>query len=135
MLMAGLLIGAVAATAYLRLQQSNNQARFEAKITCRQIAQEYEKNRSRDGSAIELQQVDYSPKRNSCIATLDSNDDLFQSANVVDVITGEVIWSDECVEQNTGSAGSDWCGNGRNVKMDQERDKQFLSILTSRGSY
>lgn len=126
---AALIVGAAAA-AYLHFRQLARQAEFAQKITCMEIAQKYQKAGQGDDPVISVEEVVYSAKRNSCIAKVDTSARYVIRVEVVDLITGKVFWSDMCSQW---SDSSNWCGNGRNVNMFRESDKQY-AILESSGS-
>jgi hypothetical protein len=46
---------------------------------------------------------------------------------VVDVISGDNLYSSNCLSNKTSDAL--WCGNGRNVQLLGERDKAFDEIV------
>lgn len=42
---------------------------FQQRLRCRRLADEYEKKESSDFNFLSIDQVDFSPARNSCVAT------------------------------------------------------------------
>jgi hypothetical protein len=103
----------------------NAQILFERKLRCQTLARTFVRKRSSNLSSASLQRVDYSPARTSCIAEeTDSTpgpDFTLWSFNVVDVVTGEVIFATPCKEM----AGD--CSR----TADESQDKAFQKALRS----
>jgi hypothetical protein len=129
----GVLVGTGSVEAFHMIRDRNHRQVFEEKIRCKGLAEVYVKSNSEDESFVLLERVDYSPARNSCIASaLEVHEPGHGSSEhyrVVDLLSGETLYKGFC--NNNSESGTTYCGNGRNVALANARDAAFASALKS----
>ena len=115
---------------------------FQHRLRCKSVADDYIKADSDDSSTLFPDRVDYSSSRHSCIATFiryTTGKRKVQHCNcfiethdyeTVDLLSGETLFSDFCEENDSESRW--FCGNGRDMKLNEERGKALESALTSK---
>jgi len=80
-----------------------------------------------------LEKVEFSPARRSCVAaftriTSGKRGDIW-SYETIDILTGEALFSDDCLENDERS--TIFCGNGRDVQLRARRDKALKEALSN----
>lgn len=115
---------------------------FQHRLRCKTVADDYAKQNSDDSSALLLERVDFSPSRRSCIASFTrwtTGKQKLQRCNcfveihdyeAVDLLSGETLYSGQCVENDPDART--FCGNGRDMKLGQERSDALESALASK---
>ena len=115
---------------------------FQHRLRCKTVADDYIRANSDDSGTLFLERVDFSPNRHSCIATfirLGTGKRKVQSCNcfveihgyeTVYLLSGETLYSDECFENDPESTL--FCGNGRDMRLNEERGKALDSALASK---
>jgi len=115
---------------------------FQHRLRCKSVADDYSKANSDGSSTLFLERVDYSPSRHSCIAAFTrytTGKRKLQRCNcsieihdyeAVDLLSGETLSSGECFENDPDS--SLFCGNGRDMRLIEERGKTLESALASK---
>ena len=103
--------------------KTGNDMTFQQKLRCKELAESYAKSHSDETSTVFLDRSGFSAQRNSCVAST-SRAFLADSWDyeVVDVVTGDTLYHENCSGNQTSST---WCGNGSNIRMMQKRDKVF----------
>ncbi len=127
-LLVGILIGAGSTEVVHAIRRRHQGPSFESRVRCRDLAEAYSKRESNELTTIFLHRSDFSRARESCVAAISSVDGPFWNYEVVDVLTGEALFSDQCSEKGTKSDRM-WCGNGRNVELRQEADRAFDKVV------
>jgi hypothetical protein len=124
LLIIGVVIGAGGSEGFRILRDTHRQNTFQRKLRCKQLAESYVRSNSDDMTAVSFERSGFSTHLNSCVAAttktfmVDSRD-----YEVIDVISGDTLYSGNCFSNTT--SGSNWCGNGRNLQLLGERDKIF----------
>ncbi|HXJ89128.1 MAG TPA: hypothetical protein VMS18_20085 [Candidatus Binatia bacterium] len=115
---------------------------FQHRLRCKAVADDYAKQNSDDSGTLILERVDFSPSRNSCIAAFTrwtTGKLKLQRCNclieihdylTVDLLSGETLYSDDCVENDPES--KTFCGNGRDMRLGQERGDALEAALVSK---
>src|SRR5437868_15496676 len=107
---------------------------FQHRLRCRTLADAYTKNNSDEYTTLDLERIDFSPNRHSCVAAIsramsDRRGNVWSYGyETVDIITGETLFSGSCIENN--AQASTFCGNGRNMKLREKRDKELETALS-----
>jgi hypothetical protein len=123
---AGLVIGALITAAYLSSQWRVRKDSLEQKIRCEQIAKQYEHDNSSEIGSTEIDEVVFSPARNSCIAKVIRTGNFWEYA-VVDLLSREKGWSEMC------NYGTGECAN-RDDQLLKERDAHFKQFVGSKAT-
>jgi hypothetical protein len=105
---------------------------FQQRIRCRHLADNYANKESSDFNSFLIDKVDFSPVRNSCIASASRvraipNNGPEWTYQTVDIVTGEVFFIRSCY--GTDEKSPLFCGNGYNMKLMDERDKALEAAL------
>ena len=120
----------------------DNSGLFQHRVHCKTVADDYIRQNSDDSSTLFLERVDFSPRRHSCIAALirwTTGKRKLQRCNcfveihdyeTVDLLSGETLYSGDCIENDPESRT--FCGNGRDMRLDQERSDALEAALTSK---
>lgn len=128
LLIFGMVIGAGGSEGFHILRDSHLQNAFQQKLRCKQLAESYVKSNSDGTTTVYLERSGFSTHRNSCVAATSR---IFMSDSwdyeVVDVITGDTLYSGNCFRNKTSD--SLWCGNGRDVQLLEERNKAFDEVV------
>jgi len=120
---AGILIGAASVQGFHAMRDDRRAELFKQRLRCKSLAESYAKKNTSDFETVFIDRNDFSTSRNSCVASDSSYTDSTARFDVVDVVTGEVLFSDSCVRKDATS--SSFCGNGRDIKLLEQRDKEF----------
>jgi hypothetical protein len=106
---------------------------FQRRLRCKTEADEYARKASEDNSSLMLEKVEFSPARRSCVAEFTriisgKRGDIW-SYETIDILTGETLFSDDCMENDTRS--TIFCGNGRNMQLRKSRDRALNEALSN----
>jgi hypothetical protein len=112
----GFVIGTAMGVAVSAIYTRRSASLFGNRLRCRTIAEEYV---SKSLSSPLLDQVNYSPTRNSCVASMHSHYLGFWRDEVVDVVSNETIYTGEC-NYDGGK-----CGGGLDIKLEQDMEQAF----------
>ena len=126
LLVLGILIGAASVEGFHIVRDHQRREFFEQRLRCKKLSEDYVKANSDDYTSMSIDRADFSASRNSCVAsTLESRgkDGRFLGYKVADVITGELLFTDDCDDHDPQSRS--FCGNGRDVRLLQKRDAEF----------
>jgi hypothetical protein len=97
---------------------------FQQRLRCKSEADDYARKSSESNNTLALERVEYSPVRRSCVASftrITSGKRLeLWSYETIDILTGETLFSDGCVENDPSDRR--FCGNGRDMKLRKGRD-------------
>lgn len=112
---AGIVLGAAATEGFNVYRQSHDSQIFQERLRCKAVADAYVKQSSTDEnnakprwafSTVTLDNVDYSPARNSCVAELETvrlntynRGGVFEIGNVEDLLSGESLFAINCTEE------------------------------------
>jgi hypothetical protein len=107
---AGIVIGAAATEGFNVYRQSHDSQIFQERLRCKAVADAYVKENSTDKNSTEprgvfltLDNVDYSPARNSCVAELETvsyyRGGVLTIENVEDLLSGEILFAINCTEE------------------------------------
>jgi hypothetical protein len=109
---------------------------FKQRLTCKDLAEAYLKGKANESDNLvavvaNLNRVDFSPARNSCIASTSGgryyrNQTLLDYA-VVDLMSHETLFEGSCNQTNTQA--SNFCGNGKDMELSAKRDKEFDAAM------
>lgn len=127
LLILGAIIGGGGVESFHRVRDRQRHEIFEQRLRCKQLADAYAKSNSDDSTTVFIERIDFSSRRNSCLAAVSTAHRNLWNYDVVDVITGETVHSGMCFEDQ--KYGLQWCGNGRDMKLTDERDKAFDAAL------
>ena len=108
---------------------------LDSRLRCRGIADSYVRENTDARGTVAADRADYSPARNSCIASVFGSSRPGGSTRsvtsvdykVIDLLSGDVLFAGSC--NNSDSKVADFCGNGRGVSLRDERDKAFALAL------
>jgi hypothetical protein len=94
----GLLLLLVAASwlGYGYYKRQRDDERFARNVRCGQIARDFAKSRTPDGTETSVLYGFFSSKRNSCVAALERRLSNRFVVQVADPVTGEVMWVEGC---------------------------------------
>ena len=99
-IIAGIVLGAAVTEGFNIYRQSHDSQIFQERLRCKAVADAYVKENSTDenrtGRFVILHRVDYSPVRNSCVADLEHSFGPLITENVVDLLSGETLFSVNC---------------------------------------
>ena len=108
-LIAGVVLGAATTEGFNIYRQSHNSRIFQERMHCKAVADAYVKENSTDfkkdpnplvAVTVQLDKVDYSPARNSCVAELETTNwesrTVLESSSVQDLLSGESLFSANC---------------------------------------
>ena len=115
---AGVLIGFLVARGWPTRQPSNTQTLFDRNIRCQQVARQAERDERSDYDFLMYDDIGYSAKRDSCVASVISFKRSMQMWGVVDLLSGSILWSDSCF------SGKD-CGIRESDKIQKEQRAKF----------
>lgn len=126
----GLCAGAGLDEALHAFRQRNIAQSFQQRMRCRRLADEFAKKES-----SEIEQVDFSPSRNSCVASTlrgraVQDGDLEWTYQTVDIVTGETLFIRSCYTADAKSPS--FCGNGHEMEIISEQDKAFAKALSGK---
>jgi hypothetical protein len=130
----GFCAGAASDEAWHAVQNRNNAEVFGQRVRCSTLADAYAKKNSADDISLYVEHVDFSSTRRSCVAAITralsnkQGDIAIYYYDTVDIVTAESLFSGSCIENN--AEASTFCGNGRNMKLIQERDKALETALS-----
>ena len=129
-LILGLVVGILSASAYWRYRDLKTVGSFEQNLRCREIARSYEREHAdRLTGAVAIDQVEFSPTRNSCIAKAVeiSGSGRFETWNykVIDILTNDSESAGECY-MTRGE-----CGGGNDIRFMGQQEKLFEWFVTS----
>jgi hypothetical protein len=113
-------------------KERNGNELFQQKLRCKSEADAYARKESEGNSALGLERVEYSPARRSCIVeftriTSGKRLELW-SYETIDILTGETLFSDECVENDPNDRR--FCGNGRDMSLRKGRADALEAALS-----
>lgn len=122
----GLTVGGAAVEYLHRHNDQRIRQAFAQKERCRSLADRYIRENSKAETSLTLQEVDFSPSSNSCIAAIwsfESNPTrYYEDWKLVDLVSGKETLVGWC------GVGND-CGNGRNIHFGQRLDVEFKSAI------
>ncbi len=103
-LVAGIALGAMGASGYFRLRENRTTELFARRIRCTELGAEYVKRESdEETTTVSISRVEYVKPSNSCVANVEVFDHMgmkpvYRNWKVVDLISGEALYSDTCFE-------------------------------------
>jgi hypothetical protein len=105
---------------------------FQRRLRCKREADDFARKASESNSSLVPEKVEYSPSRHSCIAsftriTSGKRMELW-SFETIDILTGESLFSDDCVENDPSNKR--FCGNGRDMNLRKGRDDALEATLS-----
>jgi hypothetical protein len=122
----GILAGGVGVEVGDRFSERRERNRFERRVECQRMAESYaRRNSDNDHTYLAVEEVEYSPARNSCVASFSGMFFDSQVFQVVDVVSQHSIYSGSCDEKRN-------CGEGHDMKLYQERDEAFKRALSEK---
>jgi len=127
----GVLLGAGLTEAFHRFMDRRSRERFEMNLRCKQLADDFVKRGTSDYHDVMLNEVRFSSSRNQCVASIDEVSRTPPLSDewryiVVDVLSGEILFSDICSE---GKSAPLYCGAGRNIDITSKRDTAFRNAV------
>jgi hypothetical protein len=135
MLLIGLVIGGGGVEGYHRFYTKKAQELFSQRLRCKGLADHYVKQQSTDSMTVILYNVDYSTTSNSCIGYFHVLDDVHRehyltqdiTSLVTDLLTGEELYQDHCVEDRN-------CGGGNDFRIMNEAKSAFDEAVNGKKS-
>jgi hypothetical protein len=122
----GMVAGGVTVDYIHRHSDQRMKQAFVQKERCRNLANRYIRENSKDETSLTLEEVDFSPASNSCIAAIWSFDPnpirYNEDWRLVDLVSGKETLVGSC------GVGND-CGNGRNIHIGQRLEIEFKSAI------
>jgi hypothetical protein len=105
---------------------------FQRRLRCKSEADDYAKKSSESNSELMVEKVEFSPARHSCVASftrITSGKRLeIWSYETIDVLTGETLYSEQCIENDPNDKR--FCGNGRDREITNGRDDALAAALS-----
>jgi hypothetical protein len=123
----GILIGAGIIESFHVVRGRLRREFFEQRIRCKNLAEIYAKTNSDDHTSLFVDRTDFSTARNSCVASISKATSGFWTYQVVDVITGEPLFTGFC--DGKDSQSSSFCGGGRDINLMHKRDSEFDEVV------
>jgi hypothetical protein len=123
----GILIGAGAVESFHIVRDRHRQQFFEQRIRCENLADTYAKSNTDAHTSMFVDRTDFSRARNSCVASISKATSGFWTYQVVDVITGDLLFTDFCSEKDSQS--SSFCGGGKDINLLHKRDSEFDEVV------
>jgi len=112
---------------------------LERKLRCRGLVEKYVADRSVGiggwPERIEVVRVDFSPVRNSCVASTNGSQETLVSGRsvlvygVVDLVSGEALFKKSCILAEGQSGDSELCSGPREAEITKARDEVFDSLF------
>ena len=127
----GVVIGAGLVQTIHSVGRHPKKTTFETRLCCKNLAAAYAKN-PRDGGETVIERVEFSPARNSCLAstfTLVGRHHEVEKFSVVDVVSEERIFEASC--NSVDPKAKAFCGNGMDTTIRSQRDVGFQNALES----
>src|SRR6185369_7217175 len=93
----GALLGFLLGRGIGNRQSTAPQTFFERKIRCQQIAQQLQREESRELDYLQYEDIGYSAKRDSCIASVRAIRGSLEIFLVEDLLSRTTLWSDSCM--------------------------------------
>jgi hypothetical protein len=114
-----------------KVEDRSSHETFQQRLQCKSLADDYAKKNSENNSTLFLERVDFSPSRRSCVAaftrwTTGKRGEL-HDYETIDIVSGETLFSAVCIENDPKA--TTFCGNGRDLRLDQERKKALEDAL------
>lgn len=122
----GIVVGGASVDYIHRHNDKRTMQAFAQKELCRNLANGYKRENTKDGTSVVLREVGFSPTTNSCIAAIINYTyypaGLDEEWELVDLLSGKENFIGACSEQRD-------CGNGRNVHFGERLDIEFKSAI------
>jgi hypothetical protein len=130
----GLAVGGGAVEGYHLVHDKTTAEVFSRRLRCDELASQYVRKESSDTELLRVGLVGYSAASNSCLAYLTDWDQLSpthtdQEWRVMDLLSGEVFYSESCREERVNGLERDWCGNGRDMKLGRRGEAAFRQAV------
>jgi hypothetical protein len=127
LLVLGIVIGAGGSETLHVIRDRYRTEFLEQRLRCKGLADAYVAKNSDEMTSIFLDRSDFSTRRNSCVAAVTRVSLQTTHYEVVDILTSETLFFGKCSDREDSK--SFWCGNGRNDKLMDERDKEFVEVV------
>jgi hypothetical protein len=105
---------------------------FQRRLRCKSEADDYAKKSSESNSGLMVERVEFSSARHSCVASFTriTSGKRFEtwSYETIDILTGEALYSEECIENDPNSKR--FCGNGRDMDIRKGRDDALAAAMS-----
>lgn len=92
----GVVIGFLLARGEVNQCGTESQAFFDRKIRCQQVAQQQQREQSSDYDYLQYEDIGYSTKRNSCVASVTAFRGSLEMYLVEDLLSRTTLWSESC---------------------------------------
>lgn len=130
----GLAVGGGAVEGYHVAHEKTTAEVFARRLRCDALANQYAKRESSDTDVIHVELVGYSTLSNSCVAYLTTVSrsfppDTTEGWRVIDVLSGEVFYMDQCLEEQ---GRAPYCGEGNNMKFERRSQAAFQQVMEGR---
>lgn len=127
----GVLVGAGFVESFHHVTDRRGRERFEMTMKCKRLADTLAKEKSNEYRQFEVNEVRFSAARNQCIASIDEASRVPPAATlwrftVVDVLSGELLFSDMCDEDKRAPIS---CGAEGTGKLRAKRDQAFRDAV------
>jgi hypothetical protein len=115
-----------------KAQNLNRDELFQQRLRCKSVADAYAKESSQGNVSLVAEKIEFSPSRRSCIVeftriTAGKRAEIW-SYETIDVLTGESLYSEDCIENDPKA--SRFCGNGRDMNLKDGRDKALADAVS-----
>jgi hypothetical protein len=128
-LLLGCLLGAGLVQMAHVIQARKGAMLFERRLRCKGLAQSYEKDNSNEYNSVYVSRVDFSMAHNSCVASMEeintavSRQNRYYNFEVVDLLSGQMLFRQTCRSGSDAEGQSDFCAlNGKDSSLVKARD-------------
>jgi uncharacterized protein YneF (UPF0154 family) len=95
-LLVGVLIGFLFSRGRMNRQLADSQTLFDRKIRCQQIAQQLQREQAKEYDYLQYEDIEYSSKRNSCVASVTAFRGSLELYLVEDLVSRTTLWTGTC---------------------------------------
>ena len=123
----GLAVGAGGVQSYHQFREKRTAEVFSRRLRCSGLANQYARKESNDTQWVGVQMVGYSAVSNSCVAYVHVWDRIssgytVREWRVIDVLSGEVLYTAQCQEERD-------CGNGSDMAFSRRSEVAFHQAI------
>jgi hypothetical protein len=123
----GLAVGAGGVQSCQRFHEKATAGVFSRRLHCKELANQYARKESNDKQSVSVETVGYAAAPNSCVAYFQiwewiSPQYTVQKWLVMDVFSGEQLYTDQCREERD-------CGGGKDLTLDRRGEAAFRQAV------
>ena len=127
MFFVGLAVGAGGFGGYQQFHEKRTAEVFSRRLRCNELANQYARKESNDAQSVSVEIVGYSGVSNSCVAYFQVWEQLSKEYTdrewrVMNLLSGEVLYTDHCREERD-------CGDGNDMKFGRRSEVAFQQTV------